>query len=115
MSKNKEKPKSGSKKAQAGLGGISGTAMTLMITGLILVFSIIILSKFGQMETLRGVPVNASDLSKGYTNTGSVEYGAYNDTLDTVTGFSEWLPIVGLLAIAGIIIYLIVNSLPRAQ
>jgi hypothetical protein len=88
------------KKAQAGLGGISGTAMTLMITGLILVFAVIIMAKFGDMDVIEA---------------GSDAEGAYNDTLDTVTGFSEWLPIVGLLAIAGIIIYLIVNSLPRAQ
>jgi hypothetical protein len=89
-----------SKKTQAGLGGISGTAMTLMVTGLILVFAVIILAKFGELDVITA---------------GSDAESAYNDTLDTVTSFSSWLPIVGILAIAGIIIFMIVNSLPRAQ
>ena len=88
------------KKAQSGLGGLSGTAITLMITGIILMFSVVIISEFGSLDVIEA---------------GSDAEGAYNDTVDTVTEFSGWLPIVGLLAIAGIIIFLIVRSFPRMQ
>ncbi len=101
------------KKGQAGLSGISNGAMTLMITGLILVFSIIIISQFGDLDVIRGDLVNVSNPAQGYTGTDASE--AYNDTMDAVTSFSDWLPIIALLVVAGIVIFLIVRAFPRAN
>ena len=101
------------KKGQTGLSGISNGAMTLMITGLILVFSIIIISQFGDMDVIRGEQINASDVSYGYAGTDATS--AYNDTIDAVTSFSDWLPIIALLVVAGIVIFLIVRAFPRTN
>lgn len=89
------------RKAQSmGIGGISSGALALIVTGLILVFGVIILSQFGDLDVIES---------------GSDAEGAYNDTLDSVTGFSDWLPIVGLLIIAGIVLYLVIRAFPRTQ
>jgi len=88
------------RKGAMGLEGISNGAMVLMVTGLILVFSIIIISQFGDLDVIEA---------------GSDAEGAYNDTLDSVTSFSSWLPIVALLVVASIIIYLVIKAFPRPQ
>ncbi len=44
---------------------------------------------------------------------GSDAEGAYNDTLDAVTSFSDWLPIVALLAVASVVLFMVVRSFPR--
>lgn len=87
------------KRAQVGLSAISGSALTIMVTGIILMFGIIILTQLGGLDIIEE---------------GSEAEGAYNDTVEAVAGFSDWLPIVGLLAVASIIIFMIVRSFPHA-
>jgi hypothetical protein len=58
---------------------------------------------------------NAFDTQVSYTGVNTDVQSAYNDTLGTLVDFSSWLPIVSILAIAGIIIFMIVNSFPKMQ
>lgn len=74
--------------------------MVLMVTGLIIMFGIIVLTQFGSLDVVES---------------GSDAEGAYNDTLDSMTGFSEWLPIVGIVIVGGLIIYIIVRSFPQVR
>jgi len=107
--------KSIDKKGQAGFGQISDSALSLMIVGIILVFGVIILTQIGDLELVQGTLVNASDPTEGYTNDGSDLQRAYNDTLDSVTSFSDWLPIVALLAVASVVLFMVVRSFPRTN
>jgi len=92
--------KSIDKKGQAGIGGISNSALSLMIVGIILVFGVIIITQMGDLDII---------------TSGSDAEGAYNDTLDAVTSFSDWLPIVALLAVASVVLFMVVRSFPRTQ
>jgi len=83
-------------KAQ-GVSALSSGAMVMMVTGLILVFTLIIINQFGALDVIEA---------------GSDAEGAYNDTVDSIVAFSDWLPIVSLIVVASIVIYLIIKAFP---
>lgn len=82
------------RKAQMNI--LSSTSSQIMVVGIILIFGLIILNKFGAMDEITG---------------DEDAYTAFNDTKEAMTSIPEWLPILVLVIIAGIVLFFVFRYL----